>query len=147
MTYSEGHPIRLIGGRLALDFINTADWSHDERVVNEKIAAEADLASWLGALEMGGVTVEPTLQQLLAYRLALRRLFTGSGDPVALNAVRDIEITSGTSTEALATGQGLRALLAISALSILMDDRERRRLKMCPGDNCGWLFIDDTKNA
>ena len=85
MTYSEGHPIRLVGGRLALDFINTADWSSNGQVVEEKIGTEADLTAWLDALDMGGVSFEPTLQELLAYRSELRRLLTGSGDLVALN--------------------------------------------------------------
>ncbi len=38
-------------------------------------------------------------------------------------------------------------LIAISALSILSDKRELTRVKTCPGSDCGWLFLDETKNA
>ncbi len=38
-------------------------------------------------------------------------------------------------------------LIAISALSILSDKRKLTRVKTCPGSDCGWLFLDETKNA
>lgn len=43
--------------------------------------------------------------------------------------------------------QPLRDLIAASALSILADSRELERVKLCPGHDCGWLFLDETKNA
>jgi len=147
MIYSTGHSIRLIGGRLVLDFINTADWSHDGQVVDEKIASEADLKNWLGALGMNGVLFEPTMSKLHSYRFELRRLFTGSGDSTVLNMAREIEIAADTPVESIISGQRLQSLLAISAISILADRRECDRLKVCPAENCGWLFIDETKNA
>ena len=35
--------------------------------------------------------------------------------------------------------------LALSAVDVVMR-AERRRIKQCGGDHCGWLFIDTTKN-
>ncbi len=147
MTYSEGHPIRLVGGRLALDFVNTADWSHDGQVVHEKIVTKTDLEAWLNALTVDASTSGFKISELLAYRLELRRLLTNGGDPSVLNAVQNIKITPDSPPEQVGAQQPLQALLAISALSILFDGRELRRLKMCPSDGCGWLFIDETKNA
>jgi len=43
--------------------------------------------------------------------------------------------------------QSLRDLVAASALSILADPRELDRVRLCPGHDCGWLFLDETKNA
>lgn len=147
MTYSKGHPIRLIGGRLALDFVNTADWSSDGRIVHEKIVTQADVAAWLDRLDIDAPVSGINIPELLAYRRDLRRLLLNTGDPSILNAAQDISIASATAAERAAADQPLQALLAVSALSILMDERERRRLKMCPGNDCGWLFIDETKNA
>jgi len=147
MTYSEGYPIRLVGGRLALDFVNTADWSHDGLVVHEKIVTKADLDAWLNALAISPQRSELTLSELLAYRLDLRRLLMNAGDPSILNSAQDIRVAPGSTPASVGVEQPLQALLAVSTLSILMDGRELRRLKMCPGDNCGWLFIDETKNA
>ncbi len=47
MGIGDGHPVRLIGGRLALDFVKTADWSRDGRVVLDKIVTAADVAVWV----------------------------------------------------------------------------------------------------
>ncbi len=147
MAYSKGHPIRLIGGRLALDFVNTADWSCDGQILRESIVTETDLKAWMDALDIGASTSGLRISELLSYRMKLRQLLTTSGDPLALNALKDIDIAADCSPERAGANQSLRALLAVSALSILMDGRERRRVKMCPGDDCGWLFIDETKNG
>ncbi|MEM9470689.1 MAG: CGNR zinc finger domain-containing protein [Pseudomonadota bacterium] len=147
MSYSTGHPIRLVGGRLALDFVNTADWSGDGQIVHEKIVTQADIGAWLDRLDIDTPVAGIHIPELLAYRLELRHLFLDSGDPSILNAARGISIASAVAPKRAAADQPLHALLAVSALSILMDERERKRLKMCPGNGCGWLFIDETKNA
>lgn len=147
MTYSQGYPIRLIGGRLALDFVNTADWSYNGLVVHEKIETKADIEAWLNKLEIDASMSNLKIAELLTYRSKLRWLLTSSGNPSVLNAAQNIKIVSENSAERAGSNQPLQALLAVSALSILMDKRERQRLKMCPGDDCGWLFIDETKNA
>ena len=54
MTYASNHPVRLVGGRLALDLVNTADWSATDQVVHEKIASSDDLKVWLNALVLHG---------------------------------------------------------------------------------------------
>ena len=147
MSYSRGHPIRLVGGRLALDFVNTADWSADGEVVHEKLANAADLRLWLTALGLKGVRPIADVADLIGFRVGLRRLLLGGRTLGLLNAVHGIEIADGTRRPSVVAGQPLKSIIAVSAFSILADQRERDRRKMCPGDNCGWLFLDETKNA
>lgn len=37
--------------------------------------------------------------------------------------------------------------VTMSTLGILADPRERARIKLCPGADCGWIFFDETRNA
>ena len=149
MTYSKGHPVRLIGGRLALDFLNTADWSTDGQVVDEKIAEPADLDAWLGALELSEAARPDSIEAFHGFRRNLRAVFLGEagGDLSGLQLpLRGLDI-GGLSPGKISAGQPLLGLVAVSALSILSDARERGRVKVCPGLDCGWMFLDETKNA
>ena len=49
MSY-QNYPIRVVGGRLVLNFLNTADWGVDGEVVSEKLASEGDVALWCEAV-------------------------------------------------------------------------------------------------
>ena len=60
--------------------------------------------------------------------------------------LKSLEALPGGSVESLRC-QPLFGLIAISALSILSDARELTRVKKCLGTDCGWLFLDETKNA
>lgn len=141
MSYSEGHPVRPIGGRLALDFVNTADWTATDHVAHEKLKCPDDLDVWLRTLEIDACCAG-TLEQLKQLRSDLRTALLEEKDSGSFNAVRDLGFGMPENPP-----PPLEGLLAASAISILADPRERRRLKMCPGDNCGWLFIDETKNS
>lgn len=132
---------------MALNFVNTADWSSDGQVTHEKNKDETDLQLWLGALQLNRVSIGQDVADLLSFRSSLRLLLLGFGDPASLNVVRNISIANNPPGLSIVTGQCLKPLLAVSALSILADHRELSRLRICPGDNCGWLFIDETKNA
>ncbi len=141
MSYSQGHPVRLLGGRLVLDFVNTADWSSDNRIVHEKLNSLSDLDVWMDARQMKAC-VTSGLSELLGFRSKLRELMQGTGDWEVLNTVKDLQFKR--SAETLPSFEGL---LASSAISILVDPGELNRIKKCPGENCGWLFIDETKNS
>lgn len=147
MTYSQGHPIKLVGGRLALDFVNTADWSAEAQVVHEKIASEADLKLWLDALQLNKIVIAEKIPQLLTFRFELRQLLLGAGHTSILDAAQGVKFEPNARPNSTLTRQPLTTILAISAFAILADRREIDRLKMCPGERCGWLFIDETKNA
>ena len=156
MSYSAGHPVRPIAGRLALDFVNTADWRDGDRVAHEKIVTLDDVAYWMRALHLPDLRLPDSVGEILEFRRALRRIFTGSA-----GKAHDVNILNrrlaGLSEAVLIAGEGgggalagalpLLDILAISSVSILGDLRERERIKRCPGENCGWLFLDETRNG
>ncbi len=45
MSFRE-RPIRHIGGRPCLDFVNTANWSPDGVLIEERLGSDADVAVW-----------------------------------------------------------------------------------------------------
>ncbi|MBX2855360.1 MAG: CGNR zinc finger domain-containing protein [Rhodobacteraceae bacterium] len=143
MSYSDGHPLRLVGGRIALDFLNTADWSGGGAVVHEKLACLDDVKIWAEAQELGGAGIGGDLAALHALRADLRQAFLAAEEDAQIRLLGEVDFDGGGTVSALP----LEALITISALSILSDKRERRRLKQCPAENCGWLFIDETKNS
>ncbi|MEM9811927.1 MAG: CGNR zinc finger domain-containing protein [Pseudomonadota bacterium] len=143
MGYSTGHPIRLVGGRLALNFVNTADWTATGAIAHEKLTNVEDLRKWTEAMTLR-VVLEDDLDGLRSLRAALRDMLLGRGVPKALATLDFGHVAQGI---ALDQPQTLKALVSASAISILADPRERARLKICPGEACGWLFIDETKNS
>ncbi|WP_299396564.1 CGNR zinc finger domain-containing protein [Pelagibius sp.] len=161
MSYAS-HPVRLCGERLILDFLNTADWAADGEVVHEKLATPADVDRWMAAAGLDGVAGPKTareLARLKAFRAALRAtvLKVAGGKDGARDGVRAVNTAlRGIRNDALAEAGGpaavsaagrLQAVLAISAAALLADPRERVRIKICPADNCGWLFVDETRNG
>ena len=147
MTYSQGHPVRLVGGRLALDFVNTADWSADGRIVSEKLQSRDDVAVWAEALGLKRAAVPDSMEELRALRSSLRALFVSGAPSPYLGPIGTLHAEEGHVPADVARSQPIEALIAASALSLVADQRELSRLKMCPGESCGWLFIDETKNA
>ena len=148
MTYRDGHPVRLVGGRLALDFLNTADWASDGTVVHEKIAELGDLDVWLRAVGLPEAARPGCVEAVHRFRDELRRVFRAGADArlFGLQApLCAIDLGETASLDDLARQPAL-GLVAASAVSILGDPRERGRIKTCPGIDCGWMFIDETKN-
>lgn len=152
MSYRTGHPVRLIGGRLALDATNTADWSADGRVVHEKIETLDDLRLWGLEIGLGDAALPAEVERFRVLRRLVRGLLLGQG------SIGDLPATTGdfgaggfgTGRQAPAPATRrlpLETLIAISALSVLGDPRELGRIKMCPGTDCGWLFIDESRNG
>lgn len=147
MSYSQGHVIRLVGGRLALDFVNTADWTPGGQVAHEKLSTDACLDVWLNALKMGHIRPDQDLATLLMFRTKLRQWLLLAGTDAENGAAQAFESAKHILSVTSKNIPSLDALLAMSALSVLSDAREWQRLKICPGDTCGWLFLDETKNA
>lgn len=147
MSYANGSQLRLIGGRLALDFVNTADWAANGAVVDEKLEARADMAVWLRAVGLPDAQVSCPIEDVKAFRQRLRDLLLDGAE--AAQALEDLDryIREFALRDAGVQAQPAMALIAASALALLGDPRDAARLKMCPGDNCGWLFRDETKNG
>ncbi|SLN33739.1 CGNR zinc finger domain-containing protein [Ruegeria meonggei] len=149
MSYSTHSIVRPIAGRLALDFLNTANWTTDDRVLEEKIESFSDLELWMRALSLPDALPPDLIEDLHTFRSQLRSLFV-KGERVSIDQftkhVSKLVIHECGTVEYVRQ-QPILSLIAVSALSVLSDERELKRVKKCPGSECGWLFIDETKNG
>jgi predicted RNA-binding Zn ribbon-like protein len=165
--------IELVGGALALDFTNTAA-DRGKPGFFEHLKAGGDLADWLehagvlqtdAADDLRGNLAARDGEGLLQRALALREAIYRAGERIAHGDVAgqtDLETIRNAAQEAMASaplvwdGKEYRldfaagsleaaALgpIAWSALEVLSAGGFER-LKQCP--NCGWLFIDRSKN-
>jgi len=148
-------------GELALvqAFINShydLEVEHGE----ELLASPAALRRWLrrhAALAPEASPTESDLVKVLELRETLRELARTNGDgnasdPAVLNrfarrAPFEVRFEAPHPSFALARG-GMEAsiglLLGITARAML--DGTWRRLKVCPGEDCGWAFYDHSRN-
>jgi predicted RNA-binding Zn ribbon-like protein len=130
----------------------------------DRFATPDRLASWLAERELlpEGTTLRARDRvRAIAVREGLRGLAAGNNDASADAAAASLSdvnsAAAGASVEVLleadgprfaATGAGLdRALgvvLAITGTAML--DGTWRRLKTCPGHDCGWAFYDHSRN-
>jgi predicted RNA-binding Zn ribbon-like protein len=155
--------IKLHGGALSLDFANSADWTaEDEPIEAEDALLEPDsLVRWgrrLGVLA-GGAASATELAAARELRPALRAVLSAAAqgetpDPAAL------EIVTRTYAEATAAAQlsprggayvldwpdadprKVRFAVVADAIALLADAARLQRVHVCPGRNCGWLFLN-----
>jgi predicted RNA-binding Zn ribbon-like protein len=155
---------RLLGGAPALDFVNTidprlgpdaVDYLHSPQALRAW-ARHARLAEtgWLGAGELErALTLREDLHALFAATAQQRR-----PPAAALEHLRDAY--AGVLSRAqlarardghwhwrIAQRHGVDALLLAVLESALELLRDGARVRECPGENCGWLFLDATRNA
>lgn len=156
MGYADGHPIRLVGGRLPLDFLNTADWTADGAVERESLVTLDDVRAWMGACDLPPLALPSSAAEVRAFRDALRPLFLGpirDEDGVRAVAAALAEgraaplVRAPTGRVAVSPAASLHHLLAASTVALLADPREAGRVKLCPGRHCGWLFLDETRGG
>ncbi|WP_300012296.1 CGNR zinc finger domain-containing protein [uncultured Roseobacter sp.] len=161
MSYAEV-PVRTVGGRLALDFLNTADWSQDGAVIHEKLGCEKDVRRWTDALNITQFVDDGRACDLAALRdlrAELRELFLSAvvgraPNAVAIQQINDLlALTANTSWMVrvanqpwLAVESSLLDLILTSTKAILSDPREIGRVGMCAGPECGWFFLDESRN-
>ncbi|MCZ7463455.1 CGNR zinc finger domain-containing protein [Rhizobium rhizogenes] len=146
---------RFAGGALALDVANSvilrsdAAKSVDRFAVPEQIATFAEASTRLGAeRDRFPVLNAPEAKQrpiLLNLREAIDDCFRSSimgagGDDARL---ADLLFACGTALRTFPAAESLGNATAHSALSLLARET-RERLRIC--GNCGWLFIDRSKN-
>jgi predicted RNA-binding Zn ribbon-like protein len=150
-------------GRLALvqAFVNTHyDLELDHGA--ELLKTPAALAGWLRDRDLiagRAIAVADDLRHALDTREALRRLAAVAGDGADAVAARDAldELARGAPVEVrfgpggpsfVPAGDGVRGaigvLLALAAEAML--DGSWARLKVCPGERCGWAFYDHSRN-
>jgi predicted RNA-binding Zn ribbon-like protein len=163
----------LVGGLLALDFLNTVDDARTPAPL-ERLAGFGDWLSWTQAvgLPAGGRRAPSSrsaaqfMRRVHAFREEWRRLLhaalVGSreGAPAleSLNRnwqraidARVIRATqAGHAYEwAAGTPEWERAFHAVvlSAAELLTDPDRLARVRECPAEDCGWVFIDTSRNG
>src|SRR3954447_16791358 len=157
--------IRLIGGRLSLDFANTVDWSEDAEPVapeaTDALTTPERLAGWGERMDLlaGGKAVdEAELARARELRDAVYRVFAAGAEGGAPEG-RDLEAVRRSHAEGVGAGEltatdggwrltwpaadprRIRWAVAADAVELLADPARVRR---CPGHRCGWLFFDTT---
>lgn len=164
-------PHRFSGETLALDVANTVVLRVDPSRTFDRFDDPAEIerfaaaASGFRAEEVGGnalVVSEPgtAKARIVALREATDALFRDAATDGTIRSGRlaplldrcagalaasPVEIAA--DRAGLASGQGrveLEAAVAVSALSLLQPDM-RRRIRIC--GNCGWLFLDRSRNG
>lgn len=166
------HPLDIIaldGGWLCLDFINTVS-GRIPGMGNEYLNTWTDFIHWV---RRAGVLPEPewiawsqlpvgNIDEVRTLREALYALFehlirTGNIHPKDLDVFNSFLHEVYPHTRLRSTANGLRRgidpgphpekplwFIALSAETLLLSDR-LPRVKAC--DNCGWLFLDTSKNG
>jgi predicted RNA-binding Zn ribbon-like protein len=171
--------LKLVGGRLCLDFTNTADWHAGSNPVDH-IRNYDDLVVWA---EHAEIVTEDQARRLreraadapqqaaeahrraIALREALFRLFSALAANDQLNpddlTILNDEVNAAPPRTGIVYRSGQfgwttggaddaldRILWAVawSAGDVLVGD-DLNRIKRCPGDDCGWLFLDASRNG
>lgn len=140
MGYADGYPVRLLGGRLALDFVNTADWTTEAKVVHEKLGSLDDLRVWAAEAGLETLALPGSLDEVLRLRASMRRDLMRLMSSVAANKFRPV-------VRQARSRAPLLAAIEASASGLFVDRGDAVRLKCCSSDHCGWLFVDETGNS
>ena len=156
--------VNLLGNALSLDFANSVDWSDDGRPIKDEVLKTPDdLRRWGVRLGLGDTARKPTARELeraLDLRAALHRTFAAiahGGEP----GPADLKEIAGQHAEAAGAARLERAengpfrmawppsdprrtrFAVVADAAALLADLERvRRLRHCPGHDCGWVFLD-----
>ena len=154
----------LFGGRLCLDFVNTANRGGDG-IEREFLEDHDDLLAWgrhVGLLASGqqGETDAGALRSCLALRESLHRLLSpvSRGEPASDDIERlNKAMALGARHARLVASEGgvnydggvrieawLMGPVAWSA-SELLTSGQIDHVNTCPGNHCGWLFLDTSR--
>ena len=161
MPFVAGHP--------ALDFVNTAE-ERGHPAAGDALVTPADLRLWgqryglLGAAATLGADAGQELSRARRARDLLYDVFAARahGRPASAPALAELTDLARAAYQAAtlqpADGDGIgwrwdqsalatvRHVAVTSAVELLRAEPSPR-LKQCPGDHCGWLFLDATKRG
>jgi predicted RNA-binding Zn ribbon-like protein len=157
-----------VAGNAALDFVNTAELrGHPE--AGDVIGSPADLRRWgqrYGLLSKGPTdgTEDAELSRAIEARELLYTIFGGriaGREPSRAQreqlarfateayAAAQLQSTDVGAVEWRWSAHELSTVrhTAVAAAVALLAQPPAPRLKQCPGDHCGWLFLDTTKRG
>src|SRR5215472_953277 len=168
----DGKPVRFYfrGGNLALDFVNTVGNRLSETEWRDYFQAPDDLLRWVREAGLslpnkdGRAAITPRdVRKAIAFRESLYRLFVRQVED-KLGAPEDLrhlnEVLGKQRSRMHLTRQSGRyqwrseptppidSLLGqvAEAAANLLTSPELARLKVCENENCGWLFLDRSRN-
>jgi predicted RNA-binding Zn ribbon-like protein len=136
MAYTP-NPHHFVNGVPCLDFANTVVWRNAAAGRLDRLATAADLSAWAGAA--GLARPRMSLADAVAMRETIDAYFRSGGDPrewaelVALYA------------RALADPDARFACTVLHSALALAFSPAAKGVKIC--GNCGWLFLDRTRNG
>jgi predicted RNA-binding Zn ribbon-like protein len=153
--------IKLMGGALALDFANSTDWTAQaDSIEHEDALLEPDsLARWGTRLGVPGPAGPDELAAARELRPALRAVLIaaaqGETPPPAALALLTRTYAEAAAAAHLAEHEGayrldwpeedprrVRFAVVADALALLADAGRLARIHVCPGRDCGWLFLN-----
>jgi predicted RNA-binding Zn ribbon-like protein len=161
--------IPFVGGHLALDFVNTAEERGDPQA-REFVCSPSDLLTWAKrqGLPVNEIELSPEADAELARALAAREVLHDvflsrvAGRPPSAAALRELGSLAaaaegaGTLVSSASGGldwtwpatelSSLRHHVVTEAVRLLYGPPDGR-LKRCPGERCGWFFLDATKRG
>jgi predicted RNA-binding Zn ribbon-like protein len=170
-------PIKFVGGHPAIDFVNTADWpgpvaerltgygrlvewSEDAGLLSPEIAARLRSLA-----RRNPRNAAAALQRTHDTRTLLQRLFSRrvagrieKKDLAVLNRHLSAiaprrQLTSAAATSAQWSWDDAASNLesplwpVVWAAAELLASDEADQIRICPGDQCGWMFIDRSRNG
>jgi predicted RNA-binding Zn ribbon-like protein len=157
-----------VAGNAALDFVNTAELrGHPE--AGDVIATATDLRRWGQRYDLlsDGSVDAPGDQELaraleareLLYTVFVARIQGRAPSRAQLDRLAALAVAAYAAAELRCDDTGaiewrwrrselstVRHIAVIEALTLL-GQPPAPRLKQCPGDRCGWLFLDATKRG
>lgn len=165
----------LVGGDVALDFVNTASGRDGAGGLREKLVSYGDLVTWAERVGLAPVSLgnrlraeaerDPAgaaavLERARELREAVFRLFARPGpeatdlDRVAREAgeaAAHRRLVEEAEAYAFAWPEGDRLdqilwPVAVAAADLLTSRQDRPRVKECAADDCNWLFLDQSRN-
>jgi predicted RNA-binding Zn ribbon-like protein len=166
-------PESFVGGAAALDFLNTVENWHAPQI-EERLPGFDDWLAWTRAaclphvarVEISRPAAAQFMRQLRAFRNEWRDLLRAelvgtAVDSVSLqalnqhwqraNAAREIRVaTTGARYEWRTTVPAWECAfhsVVLSAVDLLTEPERLARVHECPGETCGWFFLDTSRNG
>jgi predicted RNA-binding Zn ribbon-like protein len=159
LRYADGGWTEPIGGHLALDLVNTVSWRLEPGRTVDRLLDGAALVRWaaFAGVELRSAVTGETVADVRRLRERVYRVvqpLAVGAEPAAtdlaslrrllLGVVGRAEVTSVMPLELAAVS--LPDELALAAWRLL-EREDARRLRQCRASDCGWLFLDRTKNG